>query len=295
MLILRILEIIFPIFAICAVGFWSGRRWAPDMNVANQLNIDIFVPALIFSALSQQSFDVQAYVNLSLASVTVILGSGLIVYPLVKLTRVDVKTFVPPIMFSNSGNMGLPLQLLAFGPVIMPIALVLFLMENLLHFTLGVYLLDHRAKWWTVFKQPMIVAAALALVVSFVSITIPKSVMLPIKMLGEIAVPLMLFGLGVRLASADFKEWRIGVSAGLAAPLSGIAIAFPCIYLLQLEGLQAGALILFAVLPPAVLNYMIAERYGQEPAKVAAIVIIGNLFALLSVPLALAYVLPIYG
>ena len=58
---------------------------------------------------------------------------------------------------------------------------------------------------------------------------------------------------------------------------------------------QAGALLLFGVLPPAVLNFIFAERYGQEPAKVASIVIIGNLFALVSVPLALAYVLPRFG
>lgn len=295
MLALRILEIVFPLFSIGGVGFLYGRLYRPDLHVANRLNLEIFVPALAFSALYDQQFELNTYLVLTLCALAVLLGSGLLAWPLSRLVGVEAKTFVPPMMFSNCGNMGLPLQLLAFGEAILPVALVLFLTENLLHFTLGIYLLDHRARLWAVFRQPLVLAALVALVVGAAEVAIPRAVALPIEMLGQISIPLMLFSLGARLAHADMGEWRIGLLGAVVAPATGFVIALALVGLVELPPAQAGALLLFGALPPAVLNFIIAERYAQEPAKVAAIVIIGNLFALVSIPVALAYVLPRYA
>jgi predicted permease len=295
MLALRILEVIFPLLAIGGVGYLYGRRHKPEMDVANRLNLEIFVPALIFSALSDQTFDVGTYVPLTLAATAVVLLSGLLAWPLARVTGFQVKTFVPPMMFCNSGNMGLPLTVLAFGPAALPAALVVFLVENMLHFTVGIWMLDHRAKLLAVFRQPIVLAAALGLAFSFTGTELNPTLALPIEMLGQISIPLMLFSLGVRLSTADLGEWRIGALAAVAAPVIGIALALPLVVLFDLQGIYAGTLLLFGALPPAVLNFMLAEKYRQEPAKVASIVIVGNLFAVIAIPLALAYVLPRYG
>jgi hypothetical protein len=295
MLALRILEIIFPLLAIAGIGFLYGRRHRPEMDVANRLNMEIFVPALIFSALSARSFDVPTYGPVAFAALLVVLGSGLLAWPLVRLSPFRVKTFVPPLMFSNAGNMGLPLMLLAFGEAGLPAALVVFLVENFLHFTVGIYILDQRARLVAVFRQPIVIAGLLGVAVSFSGLQLNATVALPIEMLGRVSIPLMLFSLGVRLSTADLGEWRIGLAAALAAPVTGVALALVVVALLGLQGALAGVVILFGALPPAVLNYIISEKYQQEPAKVASIVIIGNLFALVSIPLTLAYVLPRYG
>jgi hypothetical protein len=124
-MLLRIVAIIFPVFAIVAVGFFYARRKRPDMAFANQLNMDVFVPALVFAALAGKSFDLTAYWPLAAGGVIVVLGSGLLTWPLAKLLKVDSRTFLPPMMFNNSGNMGLPLMLLAFGEQALPAAVVL--------------------------------------------------------------------------------------------------------------------------------------------------------------------------
>ena len=54
---------------------------------------------------------------------------------------------------------------------------------------------------------------------------------------------------------------------------------------------QLPLLVIFGALPPAVLNFMLAERYDQEPQNVASIVMLGNLASLIVIPLALAFVL----
>jgi predicted permease len=104
-------------------------------------------------------------------------------------------------------------------------------------------------------------------------------------------VPLLLFSLGVRMTGVSFAEWKLATGAAILRPVLGMAIAYGVVQLLGLSGQQAAMLIVFGALPPAVLNFLFAERYKQEPERVASIVLIGNLFALLWLPVALAVVL----
>lgn len=109
-------------------------------------------------------------------------------------------------------------------------------------------------------------------------------------MLGGVCIPLLLFALGVRMLEIDFSDWKTGLLGAVLCPLSGLVLAWPMILWLDLTGLQAAALWVFAALPPAVLNYLVAEQYRQEPHKVASLVLIGNLGSLLVMPIVLALV-----
>lgn len=287
-MLLRIFEIIFPVFAIAAIGYLYGRHKRPDMALANQLNMDLFVPLLVFGALSSKSFDLQAYKWLALGGALVILGSGLLTLPFLRLLKVDYRTFVPPMMFNNSGNMGLPLALLAFGEAALPAAIVLFVVEMALHFSLGAYILDHRTRLARMLRVPVILATLLGLAFSLGGLALPGPVETVVKMLGEISIPLLLFSLGVRLTDVSFKDWQLGLWAALLCPATGLAVVWLIAPWLALPPEQQSLLIIFGALPPAVLNYIVAEQYGQEPEKVASIVMLGNLGSLVVMPLALA-------
>jgi predicted permease len=52
-----------------------------------------------------------------------------------------------------------------------------------------------------------------------------------------------------------------------------------------LQDVERGALILFACLPPAVFNFLLADRFHVEPGKVASVVIVGHLTGLAFLPL----------
>ncbi|HNQ56312.1 MAG: AEC family transporter [Burkholderiales bacterium] len=287
-MLLRIVSIVFPLFAIVAAGWLYGRRHKPDMALANQLNMDVFVPALVFAALAGKSFDLLGYQALALGGIAVVLGSGLAAWPLARLLRVDAKTFLPPMMFNNSGNMGLPLAVLAFGEAALPAAVVLFLVENLLHFSLGAWMLDRRARLITLWRMPMMLAALAGLAMSLSGIALWPPLLTAIRMLGDISIPLLLFTLGVRLAGASFHAWGIGLAGAVARPVLGMLIAWGAGRALGLSTEHQAMLLVFGALPPAVLNYVFAERYAQEPDKVASIVMVGNVAALLFIPVALA-------
>jgi predicted permease len=194
-------------------------------------------------------------------------------------------------MFTNSGNMGLPLMMLAFGEAALPAAVVLFFVENTLHYTLGTWMLDHRARLWNLWRVPVIFAALVALAINLAGFELWPPLYTAIKLVGDVAIPLLLFSLGVRLAVSTWSDMRLGLIGAVICPATGMLLAWLLAWLLALDARAAGLLMVFGALPPAVLNFVFAERYRQEPAKVASIVMIGNLGALLFVPLALAMTL----
>jgi hypothetical protein len=262
------------------------------MEVANRLNLNIFLPALLFSVFTSKDFNLLDFQSLAIGGFLVIIMSGLMAVLFSKMLGYNVKTFVPPAMFVNSGNMGLPLALFAFGKVAIPAAVVLFFIENTLHFTLGIKIIDRQSSITKVLRIPMVVASVFGVLISLLSFDIPNLIITPIQMLGEIAIPLMLFSLGVRLVDIDFSDWKIGIIGAIFRPLIGIASVLLILPWLNLDNLNTAQLIIFAILPPAVLNFMVAEKYNQEPKKVASIVLIGNLFSLVSVTTALYFILP---
>ncbi|MCB1798920.1 MAG: AEC family transporter, partial [Gammaproteobacteria bacterium] len=272
----QVFEIVFPIFAIVLLGYLYARRHGPDMASANRLNLDIFTPALIFSVLSGEGFELGRYAELAGAALLVVLGSGVVAWPFARLLGYQSKMFLPPMMFNNSGNMGLPLALFAFGEQALPAAMILFLVENTLHFTVGNAMLTGHLNPLKLLRMPMLQATLAGIVVAVWQLRIPAPLHEAIDLLGQIAIPLMLFALGVRMTGVDLSDWRIGMAGALLCPLSGLLVAWLVTRSIALPGIQSEQLLVFAVLPPAVLNFMLAERYQIEPRKVASIVLLGN-------------------
>ncbi|MDP3638823.1 MAG: AEC family transporter [Azonexus sp.] len=287
----RLLAILFPIFGIVAAGYFYARHHKPEMAVANRLNMDVFVPALVFAAMAGKSFDLVAYAPLALGGFLVLATCGLLAWPIARLIGVQPKTLVPPMLFNNSGNIGLPLAVLAWGEAALPAAVILFMVENTLHFSFGARLLDPKTRLLTLWRIPVVFAAIAGLTVAMLKIPIWQPLVIAIKMLGDVSVPLLLFSLGVRMTDVSFSEWKVATGSAILRPLAGMLIAAGVIQLLGLKGQEAAMLLVFGALPPAVLNFLFAERYKQEPERVASIVLIGNLAALLFLPLALAIVL----
>ena len=290
-MLIRIVEILFPLFSITALGYFVGRRVKPDLSQANKLNMDVFVPALVFAALANKAFDISAFLPLVIAVSLVVVGSGLAAWALARALGMQPKTLVPPIMFNNCGNLGLPMAVLTFGDTALAPMVVMFMVSNLVHFSFGAWLLDHRVRLLTVWKVPSVLATCLGLSVSLSQFEVWPPLLIAIRMLGEISIPLMLFGLGVRLADSRISAVGIGVFGALARPLIGLALAWAVLQLVELPAREQALLLVFGALPPAVLNFMFAERYQQEPGKVASMVLIGNLAAVIFLPLALALVL----
>jgi len=285
---LRIVAIVFPIFIVVIAGFLYGRRQRPEMAAANRLNMEVFLPALIFTGLAGKNFSLADNLPFLVGSAVVVVGSGLLAWPIARLAAINPKTLLPPVMFNNVGNMGLPLLLFTFGDQVLGAAVVLMLVVTLLQFTLSPWLLNGRWSASSLWREPFIVAALLGVAVSLSGISLWPPVMSACKLLADISIGLMIFSLGVRLSSARFNTWRVGIVGAIATPLTGILTAWIFGTLAGLDRSTLDVLIVFGALPPAVSSFIFAERYEQEPDKVASIVMIGNAAAIIFIPIALA-------
>lgn len=288
---LRILSILAPIILIVGVGFWYGRRHDPEMSSANRLNMDVFVPALILGAMAGRDFEPGAYVRLAFAAGALLLVCGALARLLARPLQLPWRTFVPPMMFNNSANIGIPLAVLTWGEAALPAAIVLYSVSNVLHFSLGVHMLDPHARLRTLWQHPTLLAIFLGLAISLLEIRLWQPLVEALQMLGNVAVPLLLFALGVRMKHVQFNAISIPLQSALLRPVLGMSLAWVLGQALSLDARDSAMLLVFGALPPAVMNFLFAERYQQDPHTVAAFVLVGNLAALLMLPVALLFVL----
>jgi predicted permease len=281
----KIASITLPIFALALVGFLYGRRVKPDLAGANILVIDIVLPVLIFISLSAKSFDPLAALSFTAASIVMIVFSGLLAWPVARFSGATPQAFAPCAMFSNVGPVGIPLIGLAFGPEGMATAVVLLVISNVLHFTLGAGVMSGKVDWRMVYANPLVWATVLGVACSQSKLVLPEWIQTSCTMIGSVLVPMMLMSLGVRLASSQVADARVGVQSGVLIMIVRLAAVFLTLLLMPLQGMERGSLILFACIPPAVFNFLLADKFQVEPNKVASTVIVGHVLSLVFLPL----------
>ncbi len=287
----RILGILSPIVIIVLIGYLYGLRHNPEMAVANRINMDIFVPALILGAMASKNFEPESYTGLAGGAAILLLVCGGMAFALSRQLKLDWRTFVPPMMFNNSANIGIPLAVLTWGESALPAAVILYTVSNVLHFSIGVHMLDSHARLMTLWRNPALISAFAGIAIGILDIPIWEPLVTALQLLGNVAVPLLLFALGVRLRHVRFNDMGAPLLGAFARPLIGMLLAWLLAILLELNHRDSAMLLVFGALPPAVMNFLFAERYNQSPERVAAIVLIGNLGAIIMVPIALLLVL----
>jgi predicted permease len=287
----QILQVTLPVYCVAAIGYLYGRLCGSDILSVNRINMQLFVPALLFYVLSEKIPASHEWMTIAWGVVLIILVSGLVSLPATRLLGIRSNALLPSMMFSNAGNLGLPLATLAFGEALLPLAVVAFVVATSLHFSLGIWIISGRVRPSELVRNPVFLATLAGVLAYLFDWHTPSILMPGLVMLSKVAIPLMLVSLGVRLIHIEARYWKAGMAGALLCPLSGLAGAWLAIVWLQPNEQMRGILLLFSVLPPAVMNYLLAESYRQSPQMVAAMVAFGNLGSLIVIPIALAFIL----
>lgn len=290
-LVWRIAQVIIPVFFIVAVGYFYTRRARPDFSGFNRIMLDVLTPLVVYTALAGKEFHLTEHAALLAGGALLILLTGVAAWILARATHTQSRTLVPVVMFTNCGNMGLPLALLAFGPGGFGAAVALFSISNVIHFSLGARVTSAHAGTRELLLSPLMISSALGFASAATGVRPPEVLFTGMRMLGEAMLPLMLFSLGARLTQLRRQDIPRGLLGAFARPVIGLAVALPLAWAMGLDGAARAQLLLFASLPPAVMQFLLAERYGQEPERVAAMILLGNALAVLSVPIGLALAL----
>jgi predicted permease len=187
--------------------------------------------------------------------------------------------------------MGLPLCLFAFGETGRALGLAVFLVVFGLQMSLGLLLVAGRGQLGQIVRQPVLWATVLAVFMAWRGWALPVWLANTTDLLAGLTIPLMLVTLGVSLASLKVSEWRHSLAFSLLRVVGGFGAGILVAWLLGLQGVERGVLILQSAMPVAVFNYLLALKFDREPGEVAGMVLISTGLAFVLLPAIVAYVL----
>lgn len=289
----ELFAVLAPVLIAAGIGYgWarSGRLYPTDFIARLVLNVG--TPCLVLSTLSRAELDLEAFSEMALACVLVTISMGLVGWALSRLFEIDWKVLVPAYLFGNSGNMGLPMALFAFGEPGLALAVAFFLVLSVGHFSIGMLLSGAERSVKALLVNPIMVSLVLVLPVLFLDFQLPRWLANTVDLLGGMTIPLMLITLGVSLASIRVQHLGSGFVLGLLRILCGAALGWLIGWLLGMQPLAHAVLVLQTSMPVAVFNYLFAVRAGRSPEQVASLVLCSTLLAFGLIPLLLAWWIP---
>ncbi|MCE8553273.1 AEC family transporter [Ruegeria pomeroyi] len=291
-LAVTVLEIVAPVFLLAAVGFgWVRLGFEYRLQFVTRLGTMLAVPCLIFVALMKTDIPGGDLSRFTLASALAILVLTVVFGLIVRASGLDRRTYLPPLLFGNTGNLGLPLCMFAFGVEGLSYAVVFFSLSALWSFSYGIHVVAGQGSLSKVAREPMVWATLLGALFLTQGWQTPRFLTNALELIGQMAVPLMLITLGVAIARLSIR--RIGQAVGLS--ILKLAVCFPIGWLVAqgfgLSGPALGVLVVQMSVPAAVSAYLLAERFGADAEAVAGMVMVSTLLAVGALPLVLAAVL----
>ncbi len=289
---------ILPIFVVASIGFLLARHVAVNVKALSSVVFNALSPCLAFTLLVTSSIDAIEFVRMGLFCVALMGIRGvlarLIAIPL-RLDRATRAGFLLAVVFSNSGNFGLPVVLFAFGREALTFATVYFVVAAMLSYTLGVFLAasGHRSVMEAlrgITRVPTVYAVAAAAAVLATGAQVPLGVMRAITLLSDAALPMMMLVLGMQLQRARRSEHPAAVATAVALSLIvSPLIAFPVALALGLSGPAFEAGIVQAAMPAAIVTTILALEFDLDPTFPTAVVFLSTLLSPVTVTVLIAY------
>ncbi len=285
-------SIIAPVLICAGIGYgWARGRHHFDEEAVTLLITSIGAPCLVFHTLANLTLEPGALAAIAAASLATVAFCGVAGFAVLSLVRWSRRAFLPALMFANTGNMGLPLSLLAFGETGLGLAICVFAAQSSLMFTVGAGIAAGQPSLKALARMPFLYAVVLSLPFPLTGTTPPAFINATTNVLGGITIPLMLITLGVSMARLRVQHLRRSLAISLLRLGLGFVGAILASAAFGLDGVARSVLILQSTMPVAVFNYLFAQRYGLHAEEVAGVVILSTVLSFLSLPLLLWYVL----
>jgi predicted permease len=288
--ILELLSVVAPVFVVALVGLAWARSGAHFDEVSiSRLVLNVGIPCLVFRSLTSLDVppaELARMAGLAAAAMSIFAGAGFLI---LKAMRLPVHTFLGPLAFSNSGNIGLPICLFAFGEAGLALGMAYFAVSSTCHVVLGGPLFSGSFSARPFLRSPLTWAVLITTAVIASGLAIPTWVERTTTLLGDIAIPLMLLTLGVSLSKMHPRSLGRSFTLSFVRLGLGLGAGLLLTALFGLEGLTRKVLILQASMPVGVLNYLFAQRYGRSPEQIASLVLVSTLVSVVSIPVLLAW------
>jgi len=296
-LYLKLIDVLFPVFFVIGVGYYLGKK-DPNFDTKFITNFagNIGTPAMIFYTITTTGITLDIFIEYFIYALIIIGGFSLVGLLFLFILKKDVISELPPLILPNTGNMGIPICLFAYGTAGLGVASTITSVIILLHFTLGVLLAKKSFSFEILIKNGPIYAILASIAFLYFKWDVPGYIENTTFLLTYTTIFLVLMSLGIALSRLKVVSWTHASILGAVRVIIGPIIGFGLIKFLNLNGFFAGVLLIQSAMPSAVLTYLVGSMYSERKVvdNIASVIVSSTLMSFITIPIVVFYSLKFF-
>ena len=295
---IKLFEVLFPVFFVIGIGYYLGKKDKKfDTSFITSFAANVGSPAMIIYALNVKNVSFEVFLDYFIYYLIAIIAFALVgVIFLFLLKSKDIIRELPPFMMPNTGNMGFPICLFAYGYEGLGVAAAITALIILFHFTVGVFLADRKISFNVILKSPAFYTIIFSVILLYYRIELPIFIENTSFLLMYATIFLILMSLGIALTRFKFSL-KDSIILSLCRVILGPLIAFIIIYNFDLSGFAAGVLLIQSAMPSAILNYLVGSMYSPKKVvdSIASTIVTSTLMSFITIPIVVFFALKYFN
>jgi predicted permease len=291
-LYLKLIDVIVPVFFVIGIGYYLGKK-NPEINTdfITTFAGNVGTPAMIFYTITTTGVTLSVFTEYFIYALVIIGGFSLVGIVFLLLLKKDFISELPPLILPNTGNMGIPICLFAYGKAGLGVASAIASVVILLHFTLGVLLAKKSFSLEILIKNMPIYGIIVSVIFLYFEWDVPGYLENTTFLLTYATIFLVLMSLGIALSRLKVVSWAHASILGAVRVIVGPLIGFGLIKFLNLNGFAAGVLLIQSCMPSAVLTYLVGSMYSEKKVvdSVASVIVTSTIMSFLTIPVVVFY------
>ena len=287
-LYLKLIDVLFPVFFVIGIGYYLGKK-TPNINTDSITNFagNVGTPGMIFYTITTTGVTLNIFTEYFIYALIIITGFSIVGFLFLLLLKRDYISELPPLILPNTGNMGIPICLFAYGTAGVGVASAIASVVILLHFTIGVLLAKKSFSIKILIKNMPVYAILLSVMFLYFKWEVPGFIENTTFLLTYATIFLVLMSLGIALSRLKVKSWTHASILGAVRVIVGPIIGFLLIKLLNLNGFAAGVLLIQSCMPSAVLTYLVGSMYSSKKVvdSVASVIVASTIMSFITIPI----------
>ncbi len=285
---IKLFEVLFPVFFIVGIGYFLGKKNPKiDTSFITNYSANFGTPALIIFAVMTSGLSYAMFADYFAYWLIAMFFFSIVGIFFLLLMKKDYLRELPPFILPNTGNMGIPICLFAYGTSGMGIAASISAVIVLLHFTLNIFLASRKFDILVIIKSPSFYAILITVAFLYFDIAMPTFVLNTVMLLGYAMIVMILMSLGIALTQLKVFSLKSSIISSVGRVIAGPIIGYLIIITFNLSGYAAGALLIQSSMPSAILTYLIASMYSPKKIvdSIASTVVVSTLMSIITVPI----------
>ena len=297
-LYLKLIDVLFPVFFVIGVGYYLGKKDRKfDTTFITNFAGNIGTPAMIFYTITTTGVTLDIFIEYFIYAVIIICGFAVVGVLFLLFLKKDAITELPPLILPNTGNMGVPICLFAYGTEGLGVASAIASVIILFHFTIGVLLAKKSFSLDILIKNVPIDAIILSVILLYFEWEVPGYIENTTFLLTYTTIFLVLMSLGIALTRLKVVSWSHASILGGVRVIIGPIIGYALIRILNLDGFAAGVLLIQSAMPSAVLTYLIGSMYSPKKIvdSIASMIVVSTIMSFITLPIVVFFALKYFN